>query len=813
MTNYPESGVKLVVDTKEAQSTLDDLLSSLDDIQGQEYSASVTIEADTSDVDTALGELPTEGETITTELNVTETDTAKETLNAVETIKNLKVLETVWNIAGTAVDIFGKFASYAVQPMLSLDSAVARVNATTGNTIPNAKQLIKDIFYDDLGESIDQVANLVIQAEQLKVPIDDAVRAALTFTHTFSDQNPKQVLDAMNQLVLTGLVPNFETAGDVLVKAFQNGADKGGDLLTALNNNANAIRDMGLTGPEALSFIKTGLDNGFKSAQDVLQALEKIKQNVTNAAGNQTSDVSKTLKILGIANPAETGEAWSAEFFKKVIDGIKNQPGLTDSEREVLFTNLIGGKQGGKTFSAFLAMSPADADTIFANVAGAAERAATEVDNSLQGAIDDFRLAAEQAVQDWLSSSAIDLPGKIAALKTGLQDALNVLAEGGSLSQALTVALKPIGFDDEFQVLEKSLGDFVIGILQAVKQIQELTGHGTEAQGTQATIADLSQKQLAFNLEIKNPDDLSSQIAIATARGLSAEQISSTISASIEQLVKDGAIKQAQALLDELKKNAPNYQKAENLPTGLEISKAEAALREGGDRLKAAIEEGLVVNVTPSITKEMADTLQDEIDDALSNLNPTMDSLDHTTTNAATQLNSVSNAASTVDTKAGSAASNLTALAQGTDKAGGAAKAAARPTQNVAVAMDGVTNSAPPAATSLWELVPALDQIANKANAVGAAADSLAAKNTGGGNEGSTTPAPTTTTGGGPATPNSSLSGITSALLSYVPTSSTTSGGGNNFTAVNNNFVQSTAQADRLGFSTAETLRGMAGGV
>lgn len=849
MTQYPESGVKLIVDTKDAQSALDDLLSSLNDIQGQDYSATVTIEADTSDMDSALqdlpldgetvdftvaadvelsgDELPVEGETIDTELNVEETDTAKKTLAAVETIKNLKILETVWNIAGTAVDIFGKFEQFAIEPLLSIDEAVAHVNAQTNNAIPNAHKLISGIFYDDLGESIDQVGKMVTAAAQLGVPIEEATRAALAFTKTFSDQNPETVLNTLNQMVIGKLAPNFTEASDLMVRAFQNGANKGGDLLQVIGDNATAIHDLGLTGPESLSFIKTGLDNGFKSAQQVIDVLLKIKQNVTNAAGNSTSDVSKTLNILGIANPAETGEAWSAEFFTSVIEAIKNAPGLTDTDREALFSSLAGGKQGGKVFSSFLQISPEDATTIFANVKGAADAARAGMDDSLKGAVGDFLLAAEEMVTNWLSSAAIDLPGKIAALKTGLQDALTVLGNEGTLGEALTVALKPIGFDDEFQGLESALGNFVIGILQAVAQLQDITGHGTEAAGTRATIAGMSTKQLAFDLEISNPDDLAKNIAVAVSRGVTPQEITSTISDTIDGLVSNGAIKQAQALLDEFEKNAPNLQVAQNL-NGEQISQAAAALADGGQRLADAIQAGIVVDVNPNLSPENAAQLQREIDDAIKNsihqkmLNTKDDDLTSgiqeqidATSRYKTALDELGGKVDTTNAAAVDAARKQQAQADATKKVSTNATSATKPLNDTGGALVTVTQSAQPAATSLWALVPALDMIVAKANAVGTAADVLATKTvpTGGGG---TTPAPAPTGGGGGggggAPPDErGLRGITSALLGYVPGASSVSGGGNNYTAVNNNFIQSPADADRLGYSTAAQLRGMAG--
>jgi hypothetical protein len=590
---------------------------------------------------------------------------------------------------------------------------------------------------------------------------------------------------------------------------------------------------MGLTGPQALSFIKTGLDNGYTSAQAVLDTLNKIKQNVTNAAGNETSDVSKTLKILGIANPAETGEAWSADFFKGVVDKIKNAPGLTDTEKEAMFTNLVGGKQGGKTFSAFLQLSASDADTIFANVKGASDRAAKTMDDSLRGAIDDFLKETESAVENWLSSSAIDLPGKINALKTGLQNGLAVLQDGGTLEDALTIALEPIGLANAFQGFESMLGNVVIAILQVASQLQSLDPANWDAKkGTDATIAKMGATQLTFDLKIGNPDDLTNNIQTAVSRGVSPEQITKSVGTAINELIADGsdaALAKAQALIDTLKapidmNNVPLL--ANGTPMNVEPVVTDDAIAGMQKQLDAS--KPVTVKVGPDPDSAFMDSLM-----------PMAESTSGLGENAiiATEaIDAQNTATATATTNATAAAPKIKAAADATKAQGDAASRAASGTSDTAYQLSAISGIAPGAATGLSAVVIALQQVLDKANAVSSAADKLAAGN--GKTGGTTTPPKTNVPGGGAATgfPNAMgtfMSGekgrelistnteltvlnnmtteaIMSALQGYIPGGSMSRGGGNSFTANNTNIIQSQAQADTLGYRTAEQLRGMA---
>lgn len=857
MTNYPESGIKLIADTDSYTKAMEEAIF-LADYFDSIGNLSIEVTADVSEAESALEDLPLSDETVdftvnvdqtgdeiddvtsltdetvTETVDVVKTDTAEKTLSAVETLKNLKVIETVWNIAGTAVDIIGKFGSYAVTPMLDLEEAVAKVNAQTASGIPNARTLIKDIFYDDLGESIGQVGDLVTKAYQIKAPVDEATRAVLAFTHTFTDQNPETVLNTLNQLVANKLAPDFKTAGDLLTTAFQNGANRGNDLLATLDKNATAIHDLGLDAPQALGFIKTGLDAGYTSAEAVLASLTKIKQNVTNAAGNADSDVSKTLKILGIANPAETGEAWSAEFFKKVIDGIKNAPGLSDTEKEALFTNLVGGKQGGKTFSSFLQLSAADADTIFANVQGASERAAATMDDSLRGAIDDFVKETELAVENWLSSSAVDLPGKISALKEGLQNGLAVLQNGGTLEDALTIALEPIGLADAFQGFESMLGNVVIAILQVASQLQSLDPANWDAKkGTDATIAKMGATQLTFDLKIGNPDDLTNNIQTAISRGVSPEEITKSVGTAINELIADGseaALAKAQALIDTL--SAPiDMNNVPLLANGTPMNVEPVVTTEAIDGFQAQIDAAKPVTVKVSPDPDSA------FMDSLIPMAESTSGLSDSAVVATESVDALNVSTGTQTTNTTTAALQVRTLADNTKKYGDAAKNAAGGISDAAYQMSVISGVAPSAKAGLEGIVTALDAILAKANAVGVAADGLAKKSAAN-NTGNTSGYDSNLPGGGAASGASNAIGtfkvgeqgmeiastntelailnnmttesIMAAIRGYTPSGSFSKSNGNSYSVNNVNYVQSEAQADALGYSTAKTLRGMA---
>ncbi len=876
MVDYPTSGVKLEVLTKDAQQAVDSLMSSLDELQGATYTASVTVEADASEAQSVLDDLPLSDETVnyTVDAEITgdnvddlpqdgekadyevdttikegNTDTA-DTLKVLKSINAKETFEMIVNIAGTALDFLKAFEQFSVEPLLDIDDAVAKIKAQTGETIPNIREIVSGIRYSDLGDSFDQITDIIIKAKQMGVPFEEATRAALTFTHAFTDQDPKQVLDALNAMVTNKLAPNFKEASDLLTTAFQKGGNRAGDLLSTITKNATAFRDLNIDGKTALGNIVDGLNKGFSSADQVANVFNKIKQNVQNAAGNETSPVNEQLKKLGIPNPAESGKEWGVDFVAAVIKGIQEAP-VSDAEKEKMLGDILGDKFSGKSFSALMQMSPTEAANIFANVKGAADTAAKDADDSLKGAFADFTLGVQQKVEEVLTDKSIDIPGKITKLKEGLQNALDTLAKGGTLSQALTVALKPIGLDATFERLESSLGNFIIAILQTIESIQRLMPNGGEAADqTAGTIHQMARQQLAFDLKVANPDEIAGIIKTATERGLDAKVIAGSISTAVDELVKAGSPDAAQAIIDSAKNavgsitfdvqgeltrkmlEAQGQSPTFTVPVTPDMTPED--VQKTIDDTKAQFQaQGFFLDatVTPSIdAKTMAD-LQSKVDNAVKELNPTMEEATKKITDSTQPLTDMANSTTTVTDNAKDAKPKLDALAAGTDKAGGAAKKAAPAVADTAVSIDDVGLSAMVATVQMNGFGNSIDVVAGKLNSALGAADAVAQQK----NQQGAAVNPDQTSGphaaggqfagtalvgekgaeivssnrGVAVLNNMTTENILAALQNFIPGAINTGKAGNTYIANNNNIVNSQAEADSVGYSTARVLRGM----
>lgn len=610
-SSLPEAGARLTLDLSEWESNWSQVISDADTLQStiEDMSTTIDIDVEFSGADALpFDDIP---ESTDTEVNVTEDDNTKKLVDGLTFLVMKEKIEWAIDIAGNVWDFFSKIENLVVSPFLDVEDAVARINAQTGGTgITDLAQFIRDIQAADLGTGVDQIADVVVAAQQLNAPIDEATRAALTFTKVFDDQDPTTVLTALNTLVETGLVPNLQSASDLMTVFFQEGGNKGGDALAVVTANAQSWADMGLNATQALSTINSLLDNNVDSATDAQKMIQTLDDALTTAAANADSPQAEALKTLGLTNPKDSGQAMGADFLDGFSSAFTNLP----SDQQDLVSGVLFGK-GGKKFTGALEGITTQGGP-FADVVGAAEDAASAIDDSLRGIIDDFVLAMNEKLSELLSSDSIDLPGKIEALKAGLQEALDIIASGGTVGEAIEFGLNIPGFADGVDRFQSAIGNFAISVLEIVAGIQEFLGK--DSSGTRQQISQMERGQLAFDLQVANPDEIAGELQTAIDRGLTTSDIATSTGKALEEMIAGGDFEKAQALIDGLNKlsESTGPMIAPNL-NGAQISEAEAALRDGDlTRIQEQIDKGNLIAPVSVDTEVFQANLDTAIEEA-----------------------------------------------------------------------------------------------------------------------------------------------------------------------------------------------------
>lgn len=496
-----------------------------------------------------------DGAEITPVVDAQETKESNEVVSAIDRLSRLKLIEISMQIAGNVMEVFNRIEAFTVAPFLNAEDAAANIAAKTRDMSDSAEtyqKLIMDIQANDLGDSAGQIGEVIQTAISLKAPMEEASTAALGFTKVFDDQNPVDVLTTLNSLVESGLFDNFSDAGDALFGAFQDGANRGGDLLKVIQDNAILFQQLGVDGDGALSLITSGLDAGFNKASDVTGALKTFQTNLVAAADNPDSDTSKAFKTLGIANPAETGEEYGAEFVQSVIDAIKEQPAAA----QAALAEAVFGKQGAIGTDALLNLNT----TGLGETTGAIEEAGSTIDDTLRGAIDDFKLELQNIAMEFLSSEQIDLPGKLKAIKEGIQQVVEGLQNGETLGEAIELGFKIDGVDEFMTRFESIVGNLAIGFLEVVATIQDFLGK--DSSGTRRTLANMAADQLEFDLKIANPEDIEEVVRTAIGRGVTGDKLLDSAQTVVGETAGSGDVSRANAIVDTIAQEFPQNSKS-----------------------------------------------------------------------------------------------------------------------------------------------------------------------------------------------------------------------------------------------------------
>lgn len=509
-----------------------------------DVAVSTTVEDD-PDID-ALNKL--DAEKLTPVVDTQQTREGEEVVNAIDRLARLQVIDIAMNVGGNVMSVLSQIQQFTVTPFLDAEDAAAGLAARTGegaDAIRKYQDAILSIQQDDLGESAGQIGQVMETAGQLGAPMEDATRAALGFTKVFYEQDPVEVLNAMNTLVSTGLVGSFQEAGDLLITAFQGGANRGGDLLDTIRENAITFKQMGLDGEASLSLITSGMEEGFAQSTFVADSIKTLQGNLIAAADDPSGDIGKTFKKLGIDNPAETGEAYGADFVQSVIDAIKAQP-IAD---QASIASLLFGEQGAIATEGILNLSTSG----FGDTEGAIADAGQTVDDTLRAQIDKFKLELKSVATEFLSSDQIDLPGKLEAIKNGIKGVIEGLQNGETLGEAIEMGFKIEGVDEFMTRFESIVGNLAIGFLEVVATIQDFLGK--DSSGTRATLANMAGDQLAFDLKIANPEEIDDVIRTAIGRGVGGANLLERTQTAVAESASGGDIDKAQAIVDTIAAN------------------------------------------------------------------------------------------------------------------------------------------------------------------------------------------------------------------------------------------------------------------
>lgn len=220
----------------------------------------------------------------------------------------------------------------------------AAATGTASNEMGKYKDMINDIYKNNFGESINDVAEAMATVNQNMSYLDDsALQRCTEYAYTLSDTFGYDVAESTR--AANSLIRNFgieaNEAFNLIVQGSQNGLDFSGELLDSINEYAPQFKKMGMSADEMFSVFVNGAQNGAFNLDKIGDA---VKENAIRAI-DCSDTTAEGFKALGL-DATETAKKFAAggeaadEAFNQVIVGLS---AMEDPiERNTAGVNLFG---------------------------------------------------------------------------------------------------------------------------------------------------------------------------------------------------------------------------------------------------------------------------------------------------------------------------------------------------------------------------------------------------------------------------------------------------------------------------------------
>lgn len=220
----------------------------------------------------------------------------------------------------------------------------AAATGTATDEMGKYKDMINNVYKDNFGESINDVAEAMATVNQNMSYLDDsALQRCTEYAYTLSDTFGYDVAESTR--AANSLIRNFgieaNEAFNLIVQGSQNGLDFSGELLDSINEYAPQFKKMGMSADEMFSVFVNGAQNGAFNLDKIGDA---VKENAIRAI-DCSDTTAEGFKALGL-DATETAKKFAAggeaadEAFNQVIVGLS---AMEDPiERNTAGVNLFG---------------------------------------------------------------------------------------------------------------------------------------------------------------------------------------------------------------------------------------------------------------------------------------------------------------------------------------------------------------------------------------------------------------------------------------------------------------------------------------
>jgi hypothetical protein len=281
----------------------------------------------------------------------------------------------------------------------------------SGPEAARAGKVAGDLYTSAYGASIEESNDAVrsvlqnmggirkLSTAQLKGYSADVLNIVSTF-----GSSADEVTRTAGALVANGMAPSFGSAMNLIVTGFQKGADKGGEFLDTLNEYAQPMKELGLSGRDFTNMLVAGAENGVYSVDKIGDAIKEFHIRATDGSvGTVAAFRALKLPAEQTAAAIAAGGPKARTAMSEVMTALQNV--RSPLERERIGVALYGSMWediGGK---AILGLNPAI--NKLGQTRGAANRLNTTLGDTSAAKVTAFARNMKQGVVDFLATEVI----------------------------------------------------------------------------------------------------------------------------------------------------------------------------------------------------------------------------------------------------------------------------------------------------------------------------------------------------------------------------------------------------------------------
>lgn len=275
-----------------------------------------------------------------------------------------------------------------VNQAMELDDAMAKFQAQTGassNEMNKFKNIARDVWSNNFGEDISDVADMMARVKQQMQGISDVdlknvTEDLLTLRDAYGMDENETLRGAKQLMEQFGI--SSEKAFDLIAKGAQNGLDYSGELGDNIAEYAGIFKQAGYSAEEYLQTITNGVKSGSYNLDKAHDAVNEITTRMSDGTIEKSLD-SFNDKTKEVFQAYKEGGATQKDVQDAIIQDIKE----TTNQQEALNKASIAFGTMGEDFNLKFITSLSSVGDEYNNVAGTMDKVKAIANGGLKNAL------------------------------------------------------------------------------------------------------------------------------------------------------------------------------------------------------------------------------------------------------------------------------------------------------------------------------------------------------------------------------------------------------------------------------------------